>query len=171
MECSTTERISYCGFAFEALGLIVQIIFAIIGWIIQRIFFWTIDIVPHDGADAAEAKSVVTHGKIIRLAKKLSRDIEHWTYEDTDEFVTLFNWRARWFFNTVERYRIRVRILKRHFEETGRQPADLDAAEVKSLVGHLDVGWGEWLITTPYTFKSIVAAVTILVALVAINSK
>ena len=98
--------------AFEAIGFLLFIILSIIGWPFQRMFFWLIDVVPARGGNSEEAKNIARYGKVIWLDKKLTSDIDGWSSEDTEELVSLLNWRARLFFHGRERLEDRVAILE-----------------------------------------------------------
>jgi hypothetical protein len=65
--------------------------------------FWLIDVVPARGENAEEARNITLHGKVVWLDKKLSTDIENWSENDSQELVSLLNWRARLFFNGRKR--------------------------------------------------------------------
>jgi hypothetical protein len=49
--------------AFEAMFLVFGILWwLVITWPIEKIFFWTVDVIPSKGADAVEAKEIVRRG-------------------------------------------------------------------------------------------------------------
>jgi hypothetical protein len=94
--------IAYAGFQlFWIFGF--WLLFIPFTYVIKRIFFWVIDVVPAHGADAEEAMAVARLGPAFELNKKFDHDIEHWTEQDTNAFVALMNWRQRWFFPTRDR--------------------------------------------------------------------
>ena len=90
---------------------------------IEKIFLWTVDVVPSHGEDHEEAKEIVRKGPIVWLTKKLMNHIDQWTYEDTDAFVSCMNWRARLLFNERERFKKRVAVLEQVHYDTGSNRA------------------------------------------------
>jgi hypothetical protein len=155
--------------AFEAILLLLQGIFAIISWLIQRAFFWTVDIIPSEGRNMQEAREVVLRGKIVSLLLKLNTDIQNWSWDDTQALVGLSTRRARWFFHAKERFTKRVAILQEYYEETGRQPQNLNPEEVKKLVGDLDFIWIEHLMTERWFFNAALGFILIVCGLIAAN--
>ncbi len=147
--------------AFEAILLVVgTAIYAALGWVLTRFFFFLIDVVPAHGANAEEAKAIVLTGRAFELLKNLENDIENWTYDDTRELVSKANWRARWFFPIRERMEARIRELKRIHDETGQQPRDLGQAAIEKLCEALPNGKVSLLekaIVNQQFFNSIVA--------------
>jgi hypothetical protein len=141
--------------AFEGVGMLILGLWGIVFWAVNSAFFWLIDVVPADGADADEAREVVLKGKIIRLVKKLVDDIGNWSRDDTRAFVSIINWRAKYFFNAKERFETRVRRLKQRYEETGVQPREWPQSEVKELTADLELNWFENLIVNQSFFNSI----------------
>ena len=80
--------IAYGGFQlFWIFGF--WLLFIPFTYVIKRIFFWVIDVVPAHGANAEEAMAVATIGPAYELNKKFDHDIEHWTAQDTSAFVEL----------------------------------------------------------------------------------
>jgi hypothetical protein len=121
--------------SFEVIGLLLFAVVAFLTWLIRRMFFWFIDVVPARGENEEEAKEIVLKGRIIWLTKKLTSDIGNWSWEDTDDFVSQINWRARWLFKFRERFAKRVAILKQHYKETGEQPKDISPDKVRRSSG------------------------------------
>jgi len=152
--------------AFEAIGLVLLVIGHLVYWIVRQMFFWFIDVIPSVGENAAEAREVVIRGKVIRLSKKLTAHIDDWTWDDTQEFVSVFNWRARLLFNLREKVEKRIAILKDYQEETGKQPQDLRGTELQKLVGHLDLSGFERFISNQMFFNSLFGGCLIVAALV-----
>lgn len=156
--------------AFEAIGVVILLVWQLVYWIVQQMFFWLIDVVPSDGENAAEAREVVIRGKFIRLGKKFLAHIDDWTTDDTREFVSgVCNWRTRLLFNVRERMEKRVAILKRYQNETGKQPQDMRGTELQKLVGHFEMNWFERLISNQVFFNSMVGGCIIIAALVFLN--
>jgi len=154
--------------AYASTELCAAILLAVwwaINHLVQKIFFWFVDVIPARGADEEEAKEIVRRGRIVWLVKKFSSDIQDWTYEDTDAFVSVFNWRAKFLFKLKDRVKQRVRKYQEHWEQTGQQPGDLTANEMRTLVGHLEGGWLEKIIVNQYYFNSLISIVIILVTL------
>jgi hypothetical protein len=76
---------------FEAIGIVCGILWwLLITWPIDKIFFWTIDVIPSKGEYVEEANEIVRKGRIIWLAKKMNNHIDEWTYEDSHAFVSLY---------------------------------------------------------------------------------
>ncbi len=132
----------------------------------RRGFFWLVDVVPARGQNQDEAKAIALYGRIFELDKKFLHDIANWTREDTDEYISFMNWRARLFYGTKLRIRLQrvAAELQRIYNENGQLPSELGISGVKearkkvpgsevSLLEHLIVG-------QPY-FNSVVAVALI----------
>jgi hypothetical protein len=158
VEYPTIIRIVIGYVTFEAVGLIMAVIYQLLMWIVRAVFFWIIDVVPSKGADEEEAREVVVNGPATWLVKKLSTDIEKWTTADTRALASTMNWRARLLFNARERLETRVERFQQYYYDTGRQPGVLTKDEVDKLVGDLKEGWFQIAIVNPYFFRSIVGA-------------
>jgi len=65
------------------------------------------------------------------LGKKFLTDIGNWTDDDTEQFASLMNWRARLFFHSTERVRKRLERFWQMYEDTDKQPGDLTEIERK----------------------------------------
>jgi hypothetical protein len=57
------------------------------------------------------------------------RDIGNWTEDDTEQFASLLNWRARLCFHSTERVHKRIDRFREMYEATGKQPGDLTEKE------------------------------------------
>lgn len=152
---------------FELSVLILNMLFsALIIWPFNKVFFWTVDVIPSKGRDYEEAKEAVIHGPVFWLAKKFTSDIENWTDQDTEAFASsLYNWRAKWFFQAREKFYKRVSILQQNFFETGRQPVELRDNEINELVGHLEPNWFGKAIIWPHTFNALMGLWLIVLAI------
>jgi hypothetical protein len=113
--------------AVEAIGILLNRVSIRGCQAIERGLFWLIQVVPTNGANAEEAQGIVRFGRRFELWKKLGRDINNWTPEDTLELVSLDNWRARLFFSARRRIRVGrlVTELKHICAETGEEPRDI----------------------------------------------
>jgi hypothetical protein len=151
--------------SFELILIIVSLLWLIPLGSVKGVFFWLIDVVPARGADQIEAREIAEKGRIVWLAKKLNSDIENWTYDDTKDFVSLLNWRARLLFDARKRFEQRLRILIEYKEDTGREPGSLTSKETKELLGHLDPGWFETLIVNNHYFNALTGLMIIVVIL------
>jgi uncharacterized membrane protein len=155
--------------AFEGMGFIFGILWLfLVALPIEKIFFWTVDVVPSHGEDEEEAKEIVRKGPIIWLTKKLMNHIDDWTYEDTNAFVSCMNWRARLFFNEKERFWKRVEVLHQLYDDTGKQPSSLPEAEVLKLLKPYKAGWLQ--IGVVNYFNDIMAVSIIVVAILYLSS-
>jgi hypothetical protein len=159
---STLVKIIIAYILFELIGIIAfQVIWALVIWAFKRAFFWLIDVVPAHGANHKEAQAIALYGRRFELEKKLAHDIANWTPEDTYEFVSLMNWRARLFFGGKIRIRAQrtATELKRIFQESGKQPTEIGIngiEEARKQVPGGNVSWFEHVIVTQYFFNSIV---------------
>lgn len=149
--------------------MVAGIFFKIVGGMLLKCFFWIIDVIPSKGADATEAREIVKNGRLVWLSKKFNRDIENWTDEDTEEFASALNWRARWFFKAREKVRKRAESFQDTFYQTGRQPGGFSQNEMAKLVGFIDGNWFgrtvQIAIVSPMYFNSILAFAAIVVAI------
>jgi hypothetical protein len=154
------------GIAYGAMeGILLVFLLAwwlLIAWPIDKAFFWVVDVVPSRGEDKHEAKEIVRRGPAIWLSKKLMNDIEHWTFEDTEEFTKCLNWRSRLFFKGRERVAKRASVLKDEHWRTGKQPAELGDAEIKKLLQPYKDNWLETIIMSPQGWNAIVGATVII---------
>jgi hypothetical protein len=137
----------------------------LITWPVDKIFFWMVDVMPARGENTEEAKEIVRKGRYIWLEKKMSNHIDEWTFEDTSDFVSLMNWRARLFFNAREMFEKRVAVLQSVHDYTGKQPSELGESEVTKLLKPYKAGWFQVAIVNQHFFNSIVAATIIIVAI------
>lgn len=172
---STLVKIIIAYALFEAISaLLLWPIWALVIWVFKRGFFWLVDVIPAHGSNKEEARDIVMRGRVAELERKLKTDFTNWTHEDTDEIVSLGNWRARLFFGGNLRRRLQRRITeyKRMYEtfaaEFGKSGTDeLDYAEleevnkrlveVDNLVPDGKPSWFETALITQYYFNSIVA--------------
>ena len=159
--------------SFEAIGLVLLLT---VYWgmtsVLNRIFFFIVDVVPAHGANAQEAKAIALTGRAFELNKKLEADIENWTYEDTDEYVSLSNWRTRLLFPVKDRLVRVVSELQRIYYETGTQPRDLGVSKITAICESLPGGkrsWFEKAIVSPQIFNSALAFVIIAAAIAFLN--
>jgi hypothetical protein len=111
-------------------------------------------------------------GRTFELSKKLETDIENWTHEDTDEFVSLMNWRARLFFPVRDRTARTVSELQRIYYETGTQPRDLGLRKITAIRESLPGGketWFEKAIVNQQIFNGLLAFAIAVVAIIFLN--
>lgn len=146
---------------FEIIGIIVfQVIWALAVWAFKRAFFWLIDVVPAHGADHEEAQAIALYGRRFELAKKFAYDIANWTPEDTYEYVSLMNWRARLFFGSKIKIRAQrtAMELKRIYKESGKLPIEMGhgVEEIRKQLPGGNVSWLEYLVVEQHYFNSIV---------------
>ena len=107
----TLVKIIIAYILFEAIaGLLLWPIWALVSWMFKRGFFRIIDVIPAHGSNEEDAKDIVIRGRVAELERRLKTDFTNWTHEDTDEFVSLGNWRARLFFGRSLRRRLQRRI-------------------------------------------------------------
>jgi hypothetical protein len=151
---------------FELIGMVLFAFWIFVYWLIQRVFFWLVDVVPSKGENAEEAREVVVKGRIIQLSKTFMTDIGSMTLEEAIELSRLPNWRAKLLFNARDRLGKRFMILWRHHQETGQQPQDLRPDEIKQLVGHLDFTKFESVVTSQVFFNSFLGFSLITLALI-----
>jgi hypothetical protein len=156
---------------FEIIGMLLLAFWTFVNWIIQKAFFWIIDVVPSDGENAEEARTVVLMGPIFRLSRKAGRDIGNMTIEEMMEFSRRANGLlGRILFKAHDRVGKRLFILFQHHMSTGKQPEELTPQEIKSLVGHLEFSKFEKLVAYPAYMRSAVAFIVIAVSLTLLNS-
>jgi hypothetical protein len=161
--------IAYVGLEVTA-AILLYLLWRPLGWVIDRVFFWLIDVVPARGADADEARGIVRFGRLFELEKKLCTQIEDWTPMDTREYVTLCtNWRAR-FFPVRERVERTVAELKHMYAVTGQRLKPEDKAKTMPEI-HKRLGiapkWLEKLIVPRQWFNSIIAFLVITLVMLA----
>jgi hypothetical protein len=148
----------------EAIGGILMAIWSGVSWLVKKVFFWTIDIIPAQGKDAEEAHAIVLHGKLITLGKKFTSDIENLSLEEMGELSRLYsNWRSNILFKARERVGKRIMLLWQHHGATGQQPADMSQEEIKKVVGHLEFTSFETLVSSGAFFNSFVNFLIIVV--------
>jgi hypothetical protein len=152
--------------AFEGMGIVLVILWTILIILpVDKMFFWIVDVIPARGENIEEAKEIVRKGPAIWLTKKMTNHIDEWTFEDTDAFVSLMNWRARLFFNEREKFEKRIAILERVYYDTGKQPSELGENEVAKLLKPYKANWFETAIVNPHFVNSIMAATIIIGAI------
>jgi hypothetical protein len=132
---------------------------------VDKIFFWAVDVMPARGENTEEAKEIARKGPFIWLTKKMTYHIDEWTFEDTNDFVSLMNWRTRLFFNGIEKVGKRIAVLQSVYYDTGKQPSELGANECAKLLKPYKESWFETVIVNPYFFNSIMAATIIILAI------
>jgi hypothetical protein len=123
--------------AYVVTGLALGILVVTARWCLKQGFFWVIDVVPSKGADPKEAEAIVLGGKRYLTTNKLNHHIDQWTDDDLAYMARLAPWRVGPFFQkqALERAKQRIRVIKENFERTGKQFAELSAAEQKRLIG------------------------------------
>jgi hypothetical protein len=165
LDYSVPVRIIIAYAIWEGLAIVIQIIRGILFWFIKTGFFWLVDIVPAKAENVAEAKEMVVGGPLTWLSKKFLTDIQNWTDDDTEQFASLMNWRARLFFSSTERIRKRIWKFKDLYETTGKQPGDLTEKQRQEIVGDFDYSWFEKAIINQISFGVIVRLLIITVAI------
>jgi hypothetical protein len=168
---TTVVKIVLAYVVFEVLTAVIGVVYSAVLWMFKRGFFWLIDVIPAHGSTPEEARAIAEGGRAVELGLKFERDIANWTPEDTYEFVSLMNWRARLFFGGKLRIRSQrtATELKRIFEDTGKTPNDLGitrVTEVRKQVPSGDVSWFETAIVSQNYFNSI-TAITLIVLVIA----
>jgi hypothetical protein len=152
--------------AFEAMLLVFSMLWLLlITWPVDKIFFWVVDVMPARGENTEEAKEIARKGAFIWLTKKMTYHIDEWTFEDTSDFVSLMNWRARLFFNARETFVKRIAALQSVYYDTGKQPSELGENEVAKLLKPYKESWFQIAIVSPHFFNSIMAATIIILAI------
>jgi hypothetical protein len=141
--------------------LLLLPVVGVLYWMLKKIFFFLIDVVPTRGANLTEAQAGVVSGRGVWLGLKSDRDIGNWSDDDTFELGSLINWRGRLFFNARERLETRVERLKDNYIVTGKQPGELTKPELDALVADTDYKWFETAIIDQRFFNSIFAFVLI----------
>jgi hypothetical protein len=152
--------------AFEGMYFVFAILWLVLITLpVDAVFFWLVDVIPARGENTEEAAEIVRKGRIIWLTKKMTSHIDEWTYEDTNDFVSLMSWRARIFFNEREKFEKRIAIVQRVYYDTGKQPSELREKELTTLLKPYKAGWFQTAIVDPRGFNSIMAATIIIVAI------
>lgn len=167
---SAPVRIVIAYAIWEGAAIVLQIIRGILFWVIKRGFFWLVDVVPAKAADVAEAKEMVVGGPMIWLWKKFLTEIQNWTEDDTQQFASLMNWRARLLFHSADRIRQRMRRFQDAYEETGKQPGEFTEKERQDLVRDLNGSWFEKAIINPISFGAILRIGIIAIAILSLDS-
>jgi hypothetical protein len=100
---------------------------------------------------------------------KLKNNISDWTPEDSDEYVSLMNWRTRLFFGRKIRIRTQRTVgeLQRIYRETGEQATLHNIKEIHKRVPGGNTSWLEYVVVAPNYFNAIVALVIIVVVIYA----
>ncbi len=164
---STLIKILIAYVVFELAAMIVfQIIWALVFFGLRRSFFWFIDVVPARGQNQEEAEAIALYGRLFELNKKFLYDIARWTREDTDEYISFMNWRARLFYGAKLRIRLQrtAAELQRNYNETGQLPSELGITGVKEArkkVPGGEVSFLERLIVGQPYFNSVIAVALI----------
>jgi hypothetical protein len=126
--------------------------------------------VPAKAGSVAEAKEMIMGGPLTWLGKKFLTDLGNWTEDDTEQFASLMNWRARLFFHSTERVRKRIGRFQEMYEDTGKQPGDLTEKERHKMIADLDYSWFEKAIINPIAFGAIVRIIIISIAIVSLDN-
>ncbi|MGP0060291.1 MAG: hypothetical protein ACLPID_13490 [Beijerinckiaceae bacterium] len=167
---STVVKVVIAYVVCELMLAVVSLIVLASHWMFKAVFFWLIDVIPAHGSTPEEAHAIALRGRATELALKWDRDISNWTAEDTHEYVSLMNWRARLFFGG----RIRTRMqrvtteLRRIFADTGTTPTALGVAgvvEAQKRVPGGEVSWFEQALVSQHIFNSIVAIILIVLVI------
>jgi hypothetical protein len=152
--------------AMELIALIFALLWlALITLPVDKAFFWLIDVTPSRGEDVYEAKEIARKGPVIWLMKKLMNDVDNWTFEDTEAFVSIMNWRARLFFDERSRFLKRVKVLQEVHYDTGKEPSSLGEVEITKLLKPYQMNWFQRVIANEQGFNSIVGALIIIVVI------
>jgi hypothetical protein len=152
--------------AMELIALIFALLWlALITLPVDKAFFWLIDVIPSRGEDVYEAKEIARKGPVIWLMKKLMNDVDNWTFEDTEAFVSIMNWRARLFFDERSRFLKRVKVLQEVHYDTGKEPSSLGEVEIRKLLKPYQMNWFQRVIANEQGFNSIVGALIIIVVI------
>jgi hypothetical protein len=154
---------------WEGAAIVLQIVRGILFWFIKKGFFWVVDVVPAKAESVAEAKKMVLGGPLTWLDKKLATDIGNWTEDDTEQFASLMNWRARTFFHSTERIHKLVWRYQETYEASGKQPHDLTEKEQQEI-GGLNFSWFEKAIINPIAFGAIARIIIISIAIVSLDT-
>lgn len=170
LEYSVLIRIVIAYAIWEGSAIVLQIVRGILFWFIKKGFFWLIDVVPAKAKSVAEAKEMVVGGPVTWLGEKFLTDIGNWTEDDTEQFASLMNWRAKLFFHSTERVRKRMGRFLEMYEETGKQPGDLTEKERQSVVADLDYSWFEKAIINPTAFGVMLRVIIISVAIMSLDN-
>jgi hypothetical protein len=155
---------------WEGAAIILSIIRVIIFWVIKKLFFWLVDIIPVKGSNIDESREMVLAGPLSWLGKKFGTEIENWADSDTEQLASLFNWRAKLFFHAKGRLRKRVDIFKAHHEMTGQEPDDLTEIQRNELVGHLEYRRFERWVINPFIFNALLRIGIIIIAILWLDS-
>ena len=84
-----------CAFRRGLVGMLLLLpVVGVLYWMLKKIFFFLIDVVPTRGANLTEAQAGVVSGRGVWLGLKSDRDIGNWSDDDTFELGSLINWRA-----------------------------------------------------------------------------
>jgi hypothetical protein len=148
---------------FTVAGILLFLVLWPLGILLDKIFFFIIDVVPAHGANQEEAMGIVKLGRIYELDRKVATQIERWTRADTRELVSLHNWRARWFFPTAKRWERIIAELK-VLQRTGQKVPTNDVKEViddiiKRL--HLEPSWLEQAIVGMWFYSIIYVGIIV----------
>jgi hypothetical protein len=96
-------------------------------------------------------------------------DIDNWTEQDTDDFVSLLNWRARLFFNAREKVEKRLAIFQQMYDDTGKQPSSCSHDDIQKMLQPYAPSWIEKAIVTPNFFNAIAGFIIITIAILYLN--
>ncbi|SOB60608.1 membrane protein of unknown function [Pseudodesulfovibrio profundus] len=140
---------------FEGGVFVFSLVYKALMHVLEKTFFWLIEIIPSQGEDIEEAKIIATN-KCYSLNKKLLSQTDKWTEQDTKAYSRLFNWRARLFFNVPQRVRAMVgKIEDLHFTAP-INVEDVHRGDLKNVFS-LDWKWYEALAVSTPIFRSLVA--------------
>lgn len=116
-------------------------------------FFWMIDVIPAHGTNVEEARSIVLHGRLFELSRKLETAIEAWKDEDTRELISLLSWRRRYLFKktTSKRVTRSIQELKNIYVKTGKRIkvgfGSNEAYDILERIG-IKPSWAEQIIVS-----------------------
>jgi hypothetical protein len=155
---------------FWGINLAILGVRLILNWFITKSFFWVIDVIPAKGDSVAEAKKIVLEGPAIWIDKKFKTDIGNWTEDDTEQNISLANWREKLFFNAAGRAREAIQRYQQLYKATGKQPGDLTEEEIQKVLCDLRFSWLQGLIIRGGSFYGTIFVVIIAIAIISLDN-
>lgn len=149
--------------------VIVGLVWGKILDVLDRVFFWVVDVIPAKGRDQEEARAIVQGGPIVWLGFKLQQEIQEWTDRDTDALAAAIPWRWR-LFNDRKRVEQRVAIMRDHYERTGQQGSALSKRDLAKMVAHLEAPRLAQFVLDRHLFSAVAIFVVVSVCMASIQN-
>lgn len=86
---------------FEVGSIALQIVFAILSWVVRKIFFFIVDVVPAEGRNKKEAEAVLVGGDGVRYILKLKYQPRRFDDDDQEALIRAIKKSQGWVVRTL----------------------------------------------------------------------